>query len=96
MKRIVKWAVLGVSLIVVVALVIIYFNLSRIIERTIEVQATDGLIFTVPLVIYGVTRYLWVLYRRGGGADPSTELLKDPHLLVALAGWVALTGWLIA
>jgi 4-hydroxybenzoate polyprenyltransferase len=64
--------------------------------RTIEIQATADLVFTVPFVVYGVARYLWVLYRRGGGADPSTELLKDAHLVVSLAGWFALTAWLIA
>jgi 4-hydroxybenzoate polyprenyltransferase len=64
--------------------------------RTIELQATGNLIATVPFVMYGLVRYLWVLYRRGGGADPSAELLRDPHLVVALLGWLGLTWWLIA
>lgn len=75
---------------------VIGYALYTIDPRTRQVQATDDLIFTVPLVIYGVARYLWVLYRRGGGADPSAELLEDPHLLAALAGWLGLTWWLIA
>jgi 4-hydroxybenzoate polyprenyltransferase len=65
-------------------------------ERTIAMHGTDQLIYTVPAVMYGIARYLWMLYRRGGGADPSAELMRDPQLVVALAGWLGLTWWFIA
>jgi len=65
-------------------------------QRTIALHATDDLVYTVPLVMYGIARYLWMLYRRGGGADPSAELMRDPHLVAALFGWLGLTWWLIA
>lgn len=42
---------------------------------------------TVPFVIYGIFRYLFLLHRRGGGGGPAIALLKDAHLLVAFAGW---------
>lgn len=64
--------------------------------HTVEIHGTDKLVLTLPFVLYGMYRYLWVLYRRGGGADPSTELLRDPHLLGALLAWIASTWWLIA
>jgi hypothetical protein len=35
-------------------------------------------------------RYLWRLHTRGGGGDPAQELLTDPHLLAATAGWLLL------
>jgi hypothetical protein len=74
----------------------IAYALYTVDERTVAVQGTDKLVLTVPLVLYGLYRYMWVLYRRGGGADPSAELLRDPHLLGALVGWLCLTWWLIA
>jgi len=64
--------------------------------QTILTHGTDALVYTVPFVLYGLFRYLYLLYRRGGGADPAAELLGDPHLLVAAAGWLALVLWLIA
>jgi hypothetical protein len=64
--------------------------------HTIETHGTDKLVATVPLVLYGVYRYLWLLYRRGGCLDPAAEVLRDPHLLGVLLGWLALTWWLIA
>jgi hypothetical protein len=75
---------------------VIGYALYTIDERTVSMHATDDLAYTVPLVLYGTARYLWVLYRRDGGADPSAELIRDPHLVAALVAWLALTGWLIA
>ena len=84
MKRIIKWSVLGVSLIVVVALVIIYFNLSRIVERTIEVQATDSLSLQTELSGAGLSLF-------GGQLSlkdltiASPQGFSAPHML-SLAG----------
>jgi 4-hydroxybenzoate polyprenyltransferase len=44
---------------------------------------------TLPWVLFGVIRYLYRLHRRGGGGDPATELLRDPWMLAAAAGWLA-------
>jgi 4-hydroxybenzoate polyprenyltransferase len=63
---------------------------------TIAMHGTDRLVWTLPFVIYGVFRYLYALYRKGGGADPARDALRDPHLLGALAGWIGLTWWLIS
>ncbi len=63
--------------------------------ETIAIHGTDQLIWTLPIVLYGVFRYLYALYRQEGGADPARDVLRDPHLIGALAGWVALTFWLI-
>lgn len=65
-------------------------------SRTIELHGTSNLILTLPFVIYGLFRYLFALYRSGAGADPARDLLRDPHLLGALFGWVIMTWWLIA
>ena len=44
----------------------------------------------MPVVIYGMFRYLFLLHRRGGGGDPARLLLTDAHLLAALLGWLLL------
>ena len=62
---------------------------------TIALHGTDRLILTLPFVLYGLFRYLQLMYSRGGGGDPAWELLHDPHLIVATAGWLGATAWIL-
>ena len=75
---------------------LIAYALYTVDAKTIAIQGTDKLVYTLPFVLYGLFRYLHLLYRGGGGADPAAELLGDLHLLTASAGWLALVLWLIA
>lgn len=51
---------------------------------------------TVPFVVLGVARYVRLVYRRGGGGNPTRSLLiDDPWLLLIVIGWVAVAGWII-
>jgi len=63
---------------------------------TILLHGTDRLILTLPFVLYGLFRYLQIVYSKGGGGDPAWELLRDPHLIVATAGWLGTTWWCLA
>ncbi len=63
---------------------------------TVMLHGTDRLILTLPFVLYGLFRYLQVVYSKGGGADPAWEMLHDPHLIAATAGWLGATGWLLS
>jgi 4-hydroxybenzoate polyprenyltransferase len=42
---------------------------------------------TIPLVAFGLFRYLHLLYRCGGGGAPETLLLTDKGLLAVIALW---------
>src|SRR5207245_11782881 len=57
---------------------------------------TDRLFLTFPFVLYGLFRYLQVVYSKGGGGDPTWEMLRSPHLIAAAAGWLGATGWFLA
>ncbi len=61
---------------------------------TLAQHGTD-LVPTVPFVLVGTGRYLFLLRHRGGGGDPSTELVRDPWLLASAAGWLATVVLLI-
>lgn len=39
------------------------------------------LMVTIPFVLYGVFRYLYLVYARGEGGSPEEVLLRDPHVL---------------
>ncbi|MHA2620708.1 MAG: decaprenyl-phosphate phosphoribosyltransferase [bacterium JZ-2024 1] len=56
-------------------------------------QAHPGvpLFLTLPFVIFGVFRYLFLVYAKGGGATPDRELITDPQLLVDVFLWIATT-----
>ena len=69
---------------------IVSYSLYTVSPDTVALHGTRGLIYTVPFVLYGMFRYLFLLHRRGGGGDPAQLLLSDPHLLASLAGWLAL------
>jgi len=62
---------------------------------TAALHGTGSLALTLPWVLLGTLRYLYRLRRRGGGGDPAEELLRDPLLAAAVAGWLATVLWLI-
>ena len=63
--------------------------------ETALIHGTGRLILTLPWVLLGTLRYLYRLRFQGGGGDPADELLRDPVLAAAVAGWIATVLWLI-
>ncbi len=50
---------------------------------------TDRLVLTVPFVVLGLFRYLFLIYRREEGGSPADILLGDGPLQAAIALWLA-------
>lgn len=46
-----------------------------------ERLGTEHLNFTIPFVIYGLLRYLYLVYVRDEGGNPSSTLMRDPPTL---------------
>ena len=63
--------------------------------ETALLHGTGSLVLTLPWVLLGTARYLYRLRARGGGGDPTEELLRDPLLAASVAGWTATVIWLI-
>lgn len=57
--------------------------------------ASKWLMLTVPLVIYGVMRYLYVIYEKKEGESPERVLLSDIPLLTAIIVWTLLVFLII-
>jgi hypothetical protein len=56
---------------------------------------TDKLDYTLPIVVYGFFRYLFLIRERGLGGNPSEILLRDAALTVSVLLWaVAIVGLL--
>lgn len=53
--------------------------------------APKWMMLTIPFVIYGVARYLYVIYEKKEGESPERILLSDMPLLSAIILWVLTT-----
>jgi 4-hydroxybenzoate polyprenyltransferase len=45
------------------------------------------MVFTMPFVLYGIFRYLWLVFRRDEGGAPEILLLTDRPLLTTVVLW---------
>jgi 4-hydroxybenzoate polyprenyltransferase len=75
---------------------IMCYSLYTMSPETARLHGTSNLIYTIPFVIYAMFRYLYLLHAKHVGTDTSRELVRDPHLIVAVLGWCAATLWLIS
>ncbi len=77
------------------ACTILSFGLYTVSPQTIALHGTDDLIYTLPFVIYGVFRYLFLLHHKAKGSDTAKDLLTDWHLLITVVFWLATTVWIL-
>ena len=56
--------------------------------ETVAKFHTRLLPLTLPFVLYGIFRYLYLLYRRQLGGNPSDLLLNDRALLLNTVLWM--------
>jgi 4-hydroxybenzoate polyprenyltransferase len=73
---------------VVTASTLMSYCLYTISPRTVEELGSTRLMYTVPFVIYGIFRYLFLMHRRGEGGHPERTLLSDKPLLINVALYV--------
>jgi len=76
------------------ALSILSYALYSVSEETVRRHGTTSLMYTVPIVTYGVFRYLFLVYRKSEGGDPAKLLFRDVPLIVSGAIYVVLV-WLL-
>ena len=50
---------------------------------------TEYLFVTIPFVIYGIFRYLYLVHKEEKGGSPTKLLLTDPPLLIDVVLWLA-------
>ncbi len=53
------------------------------------------LMITVPVVIYGVMRYLYIIYEKKEGESPERVILTDKPLLLCVILWITMVGIII-
>jgi 4-hydroxybenzoate polyprenyltransferase len=56
---------------------------------TVEKFGTERLLYTVPIVAYGIFRYLFLVHRSASSEDPSLVLLTDRPMQVCVLSYLA-------
>ena len=74
---------------IVTAATVVAYSSYTLAPDVQEKLGTGDLYLTVPFVIYGIFRYLYLVHRRDMGGSPSDVLLADRPLLVSILLWGA-------
>jgi len=72
----------------ITATILLSYALYTVSPETVSRFGTDSLLFTLPWVIYGIFRYLYLLHLQEEGGDPTELLYKDKPLLICVLSWV--------
>jgi 4-hydroxybenzoate polyprenyltransferase len=56
--------------------------------ETIAKFGTHALVYSLPFVLYGIFRYLYLIYQKEKGGKPEEILLTDIPLIINLALWI--------
>jgi 4-hydroxybenzoate polyprenyltransferase len=74
---------------VVTASTVVCYCLYALWPETVEKFHTHNLVYTVPFVLFGIYRYLYLVHRAEQGDQPDKVLLTDIPMLVDVALWLA-------
>ncbi len=62
-----------------------FYTLSPEVELKLGTRHMD---LTIPFVLYGVFRYLYLIHRKEGGGSPTRMLLNDKPILINILLWL--------
>jgi len=74
---------------IVTAATLIAYAIYTIAPGTVSKFHSPALVYTIPFVVYGIFRYLYLIRERGDGGTPSRTLYRDLPLLLTITGWLA-------
>jgi len=79
------------SLIIISAsLTIITYSLYVVTSKAMIALGRDKFIATIPFVVFGLFRYMFLIYGQNNGGDPAEVLLRDKVMIIDIALWVCL------
>jgi 4-hydroxybenzoate polyprenyltransferase len=68
---------------------VISYALYSASERTIRLFGTENIIFTTPIVLFGVFRYLYLLHKKNLGENPTEVVLTDVPMILTFIVYAA-------
>ena len=74
--------------------VIISYALYTVSQRTLKIFGNENLIYTTPFVVFGIFRYMYLVYINEQGENTTQIMMKDISMILTLALYI-LTAVLI-
>jgi 4-hydroxybenzoate polyprenyltransferase len=66
----------------------ISYALYTVADRTVKVFGTENLIFTTVFVLFGIFRYLFLVFKNNVGENPVMSILKDGPMFINILCWL--------
>ena len=73
---------------VVTASTLICYALYTMSKDTVEKLGTSKLIYTIPFVLYGIFRYLYLVHQKEKGGSPTEIMFTDKPMIINICLWV--------
>jgi 4-hydroxybenzoate polyprenyltransferase len=64
-------------------------------DETVQRVGSNAMLLTIPFVVYGIFRYLFLIHKREAGGDPVQLLFRDRPTLLNLFLWILTAGLII-
>ncbi len=80
---------------VVLGATVLAYTLYTVAPDTVGKVGSEGLMATVPIVLYGLFRYLYLLHRHELGGSPTRVLITDWPLLACVVVWIVVAAVVI-
>jgi len=71
------------------ALTIMAYTLYTLADETVAKLGTQNMILTIPFVVYGIFRYLYLVRQKQKGGEPENIILADKPLLIDILLWAS-------
>lgn len=66
---------------------LVSYSIYTVWPSTVEKFGTSDLVYTIPFVVFGIMRYLYIVYSRSEGGDPSGTLLTEKSIIIDVFLW---------
>lgn len=71
--------------------VIICYALYTVASRTISVFGTENLIYTTPFVVFGIFRYMYLVYKFDKGENTTRIMATDLPMIITVLSYIIVT-----
>lgn len=80
---------------VVTASTVVAYALYAVDPQTVARFGSEHLVYSVPLVLFGIFRYLYLIYQKPGRRNPTEAVLTDLPSVINLLLWGLLVLWIV-
>ena len=80
---------------VVTASTVVAYALYAVDDDTVARFGSEELVYTVPLVLFGIFRYLYLIYQKQQKRNPTEAILTDLPSLVNVLLWGVTVVWIV-